>query len=89
MHAPLSLDDSRAAVGLWLLHASSLGDCTSTCTCFECKCAHSTCVWRLQHGAAAIHYTITHSPLDKPQLLQTLVSAGADINLTTYVSPQS
>ena len=36
MHAPLSLDDSRAAVGLWLLHASSLGDCTSTCTCFEC-----------------------------------------------------
>ena len=39
-----------------------------------------------QHGAGAIHYTITHCSLDKTEILQMLISAGADVNLLDYVS---
>ena len=39
-----------------------------------------------QNGAAAIHYTVTHCPLNKAEVLEKLVDNKGDVNTLTYVS---
>lgn len=46
---------------------------------YMCVCMY-TCVC-VQHGAAAIHYAVTHCSLPVMDVLEKLVDAGADVNL--------